>query len=210
MRWLPDLTSFSMSEDPPPPPKELKVSQQDYLLLRRPWCHSLVHCELCVWESIGYEGITVKTGCASFQIAVLHNLIIPTTDGWFASDDFIPHWLAVALLKNANVLSLSDASKLCSVITVPGTSSLEYKGLICAACISLELLLPQLRLSHKLFLFFSVVLFVFYGLQRVSVSNCTLQNIHTSNTDLTTSVKCYFHANTVTITGNAWVRGRSW
>lgn len=55
---------------------------------------------------MGYEAITPKIGCASFQMAELHNLIIPTMDGWLASDDFIPHRLPVELLK---MLMLSDS-----------------------------------------------------------------------------------------------------
>lgn len=59
---------------------------------------------------MGYEAITPKTGCASVQKAVLHNLIIPTMDGWIASDDFIPHRLPVELLKML-MLSGSVAGK---------------------------------------------------------------------------------------------------
>lgn len=62
---------------------ELKVSQQNYLLFQSHWYYSLVSCELCSCESMGHEAITLKIGCASFQIAVLHNLNY-SHHGWLA------------------------------------------------------------------------------------------------------------------------------
>lgn len=154
----------------------MKFSLQNYLLFPCKWYHSL---QLCLWESIEYEAISLEIGCASFHIAVLHSLIIPTTDEWLASDDFILCWLAVALLTNANVFSDSVTvtglgSDRCDKPLKPGTFTLRVWCCYSAASESC---------SHH----FS--LSSCWPINNVFFSSITaawhiLQNIHTSNTNL--------------------------
>lgn len=109
---------------------------------------------------MGYEATTPKTGCASFQIAVLHSLIIPTMDGWLASEDFIHHWLALALLTNADVLSDSVIVKsllsyLCGKHLKLWTFTLSWASDVDTSLLMFHLKstshLPLLILSHEPF-----------------------------------------------------------
>lgn len=134
-------------------------------------------------ESMGYESITLKIGCTSFQIAVLHNLIILSMDGWLASDDFIPHWLAVALLTNANVLRLCGCKEFGELPMFQASKTFTQRW---GSDFATMLLVFHLKAVHVHSCFSSdCPIKHFFVFCTEDFINCTLQYIHTSNTNST-------------------------